>query len=62
MSAPTDQTVSVCLSDAELRRLEQYAQAQGLSLEQAATRAVSQQLAVRYVKPRATGIVMRFAK
>jgi hypothetical protein len=62
MSAPTDQTTSVCLSGAELQRLEQYAQARGLTLEQAATQAVSEQLQARYVKPRATGVVLRFPK
>lgn len=61
-AAPPAKTIGTDLSDAEQRLLEHYAQAHGLSIEEAATRAVSQQLHARFVKPKRTGVLVRILK
>jgi hypothetical protein len=42
-------TISLALTDAQVEALEQYAQAHGLTLAQAATQAAQQQLQARFV-------------
>lgn len=63
MSAtPTPQTISVWLSEAEIAALAQFAQAHGMTLDQAATHAVSQQLQARYVTSKRLNNIVRFPK
>jgi hypothetical protein len=52
----------VALSGPELERLKHFAQANGMSLEQAATHAVSQALAIRYVTNKRINNIVRFPK
>ena len=59
---PQTVSVSVCMSDAELQALTQYAQAHGMTLDQAATHAVSQQLQARYVTSKRLNNIVRFPK
>ena len=63
MSAPPPPiTVSVCLSDAEIEALTRFAQAHGMTLDQAANHAVSQQLQARYVTSKRLNNIVRFPK
>ncbi len=55
-------TVTATLSPQELERLERYAQANGMTTEQAATHAVSQALAARYVTNKRINNIVRFPK
>ena len=50
------------LSPQELELLERYAKAQGMDTEQAATTAVSQALAARYVTNKRINNIVRFPK
>lgn len=50
------------MSDAEIQALEQFAQAHGMTLDQAAAHAVSQQLQARYVTSKRHNNVVRFPK
>ena len=58
---PTPQ-FSVNLSDAERAALERYADAHGMSLDQAATHAAQQQLQARFVTAKRFNNVSRFPK
>lgn len=63
MSAPPPTpTISVDLTDAQVEALEQYAQAQGLTLAQAATQAAQHQLKARFVAPKRFNTVARFPR
>lgn len=54
--------MAVQLSSAELQALEDFAQANGLTVDEAATRAAQQQLQSRYVVAKRTNNVLRFQK
>lgn len=63
MSAPPPTpTISVDLTDAQVEALEQYAQAQGLTLAQAATQAAQQQLQARFVTAKRFNNISRFPR
>lgn len=57
-----DTPFAVALSPQEMDRLERFAQANGMTTEQAATHAVSQALAARYVTHKRTNNIVRFPK
>lgn len=59
-SAPTTSAISLDLSEPEFKALEQFAQANGMTTDQAATFAAHQQLQTRYVMPKRTNNVSRF--
>lgn len=56
---PQKQPPELALSDAEHQALQRYAQAHGMTLEQAANHAVSQQLQARYVPRKRFNNVVR---
>lgn len=58
----SQETAAVNLSSSELSRLEAFAQANGMTIEQAATQAISQALAARYVANKRTNNIVRFPK
>jgi hypothetical protein len=55
-------TDTATLSPQELELLERYAKAHGMTIEQAATAAVSQALAARYVTNKRINNIVRFPK
>ena len=55
-------TISLALTDAQVEALEQYAQAHGLTLAQAATQAAQQQLQARFVTHKRFNPVARFPR
>jgi hypothetical protein len=56
------ETATVNLSSGELARLEAFAQSKGMTIEQAATHAISQALATRYVANKRINNIVRFPK
>ena len=62
MSAPPTQPFGLCLSEPELKALEQYANAHGMTLDQAATHAAQQQLQARFVTHKRLNNVARFPR
>lgn len=63
MSAtPPTKTTELCLSEPEIKALEQFATAHGMSLDQAATHAAQQQLQARFVPHKGFNNVARFPR
>ncbi len=62
MSAPPTQPVGLCLSEPELKALEQFATAHNMTLDEAATHAAQQQLQARFVTAKRFNNVARFPK
>lgn len=60
MSAPPAPTTSLELSEPEFKALEQFAQANGMTTDQAATFAAQQQLQARFVMTKRVNNVARF--
>jgi hypothetical protein len=56
------ETATVSLSEGELAHLQAFAQAKGMTIEQAATHAISQALAARLVTSKRFNNVVRFPK